>query len=330
MHYSQGVGTASNPGDLMLPAARGHASTAELEAGLRLPDLPPTLLVALWGKAAAEGCGLTVGEFGFALASVGAKVNYGLPAGSAPTASQKAAFSSSLHLSELALAHGCALGREIAWERFILLYRSSLVQAATGITGSATLGQELADSLYAELYGLRQIDGQRRSPLTSYSGRGSLLGWLRTTLVQRFRDHHRRTYRESPLDDFDGPAPAPEAAVPVEMMALAQAVGRTLEGLDPEDRFLLVAYYLDRRTLLEISRTLNVHEATVSRRVRRLLAGLRNRLIRNLVLGGLTRAAALEALGTDPRDIEINLRAMLQTSQRSAFQDQGATTRTDS
>jgi len=325
MQYSQGVDTASNPGGLILPAARGLASTVELDAGLRLAELPPMLLEELWEKAEAEGCGLTVVEFGLALATVGAKVNHGLPAGVVAAPSQKTAFFRSLHLSELALAQGCALGREMAWERFIGLYRGSLFQAAIGITGSATLGQELADSLYAELYGLRQIEGQRRSPLTSYSGRGSLLGWLRTTLVQRFRDHYRRTYRETPLDDFDSPAPAPAADATGGATVLANAVGRTLEGLDPEDRFLLVAYYLDRQTLLEISRTLNVHEATVSRRIKRLLAGLRNQLIRNLLAGGLSRAAALEALGTDSRDVEINLRALLQTSQRSPFQDQRAT-----
>ena len=112
----------------------------------------------------------------------------------------------SLHLSELALAHSCALGREAAWQRFLSLYRSSLTQAAIAITGSATVGHELADSLYAELYGLRELDGQRRSPLASYSGRGSLLGWLRTTLAQRHIDYHRRTRREAPLDNVDVPA----------------------------------------------------------------------------------------------------------------------------
>jgi hypothetical protein len=37
----------------------------------------------------------------------------------------------------------------------------------------------------------------------------------------------------------------------------------------------------------------------------------------------LSKAAAQEALGTDPRDIEINLRALLQTSQTGAFNEQG-------
>jgi RNA polymerase sigma-70 factor (ECF subfamily) len=39
---------------------------------------------------------------------------------------------------------------------------------------------------------------------------------------------------------------------------------------------------------------------------------------------GMSRAAAEEALGTDPRDIDINLRSLLQASGRSAFLKQGA------
>ena len=128
---------------------------------------------------------MTLDEFSSALDSVGARFNHGFPPSTCPDSAQKIAFFRSLHLSEFALAHSCALGREVAWRRFVDRYRSLLTQAAIAITGSTTLGHDLADSLYSELYGLRQVDGQRASPLSSYSGRGSLLGWLRTTLAQR-------------------------------------------------------------------------------------------------------------------------------------------------
>lgn len=278
-------------------------------------DFPPLLLEELWLKAEAEICGLTQAEFGQILVAVGAKTNYGLPPGAIASAGQKEGFLRGLRLADLALAHACALGREPAWERFLSLHRGALVRAAQGITGSASLGEDLADSLYAELYGLREVEGQRKSPLSSFTGRGSLLGWLRTTLAQRFTDHHRRTHREAPLEDVDAPAPAPALPVPAETNAVTAAVATTLAELTPEDRFLLAAYYLDRQTLLQIARTLSVHEATISRRLKRLLEGLRIRLLKNLCAGGLSKAAAQEALGTDPRDIEINLRALLQTSQ---------------
>jgi RNA polymerase sigma-70 factor (ECF subfamily) len=313
------VDSASNSGDLNIPVSAGEPSTPALV----FSDFSPALLDELWQKAEAETLGLTQPEFGQILAAVGTKTNHGLPPGTAASASQKAAFFRGLHLPDLALAHACALGREPAWERFVGLYRAALVRAATGITGSASLGEDLADSLYAELYGLREVDGRRKSPLASFTGRGSLLGWLRTTLAQRYTDHHRRTHRETPLEDFDAPSPAPAPPIPVASTILTAAVARTLSELEPEDRFLLAAYYLDRQTLLQIARTINVHEATISRRLKRLLEGLRIRLLKNLCAGGLSKAAAQEALGTDPRDIEINLRALLQTSQTGAFNEQG-------
>jgi RNA polymerase sigma-70 factor (ECF subfamily) len=97
-----------------------------------------------------------------------------------------------------------------------------------------------------------------------------------------------------------------------------------LLAVEAEDRFLLSAYYLDRQTLLQIARTLAVHEATISRRLKRLTDRLHGQLLKNLASAGLSRAAAEEALGADPRDIEINLRSLLQTSQNPTFSQQPA------
>jgi RNA polymerase sigma-70 factor (ECF subfamily) len=320
------VDTASQPGDLLLPSVQESSSDRQARS---TPLLPVSLAQELWLTAEAESCGLTLEEFSNALTTVGAKFNHGFPLGTHADQAQKIIFFRSLRLSELALACACALGREIAWQRFLSLYRAPLTQAAIAITGSATLGHDLADSLYSELYGLRQVDGQRNSPLASYSGRGSLLGWLRTTLAQRHVDHHRRVHRETPLDTHDVPAPATLLApFPAELAKLTNAVERTLLGLPPEDRFLLSSYFLDRQTLLQIARTLHVHEATISRRLKRLVADLRKQLLHNLQSGGLSRRAAEEALGNDPRDLEINLRTLLQTSQTAPFSDKTASTPT--
>ena len=137
---------------------------------------------------------------------------------------------------------------------FIAVYRQPLLRAAIAITGSETLGRDLADQLYAELYGLTERDGERRCPLASYRGRGSLLGWLRTTLAQRHVDHHRRTRREEPLEEFDAPAPDPAPEQPArELSLLERAIEEALESAEAEDRFLLAAYYLDGQTLKQIA-----------------------------------------------------------------------------
>jgi RNA polymerase sigma-70 factor, ECF subfamily len=320
---------SSQPGDILLPLPSAQESTPDFRPLSVSSGLSVSVIQELWLAASAETCGLTPEEFTVVLSSVGAKLNHGFPPETYPDAVQKAAFFRSLRLSELALAHSCALGREVAWQRFVDLYRAHLTQAAIAITGSATLGHDLADSLYSELYGLRQLDGQHSSPLASYSGRGSLLGWLRTILAQRHVDHHRRFHRETPLDTLDVPASEAAAApLPEELTRLTYAVARTLRDLLPEDRFLLFSYFLDRQTLLQIARILHVHEATISRRLKRLVADIRKQLLHNLQSDGLSKRAAEEALGTDPRDIEINLRSLLQSSQTESFSDKTAPTPT--
>ena len=204
-------------------------------------------------------------------------------------------------------------------------YRDTLLQAAISITSSADQGRELADSLYADLFGLTER-GERGhvSPLAYYSGRGSLKGFLRATLAQRNVDQIRRTSREMPIthDQVATVSPSPTPP-PMVLGRLAKALAAILGSLPSEERFLLSAWYLDRRTLLDISHILRMHEATVSRRLQRLTERLNKDLLRNLQASGMSKAAAKEALGTDPRDLDLNLRTLLQTSQDAAFLRQG-------
>ena len=323
--YREGVDRATpQPDELGLALARtAHTTTSGTADSLPPPPLDKLLLDDLCLLAQTASVGLLPADFEPILLAIGAKHNFGLPTGTMPSPDRKEAFLRTLHLEELALAQACALGRETAWLQFLTRFRQPLNQAAISITRSSSLGHDLAESLYAELFGLSERAGRRTSPLSSYSGRGSLLGWLRTTLAHRHIDHHRRTRRETPLDDLDAPAPAAALApLPTELTHLSQAVSRTLATLSPDDRFLLASYFLDRQTLLQISRLLHVHEATVSRKLKRLTADLRKQLLRNLHSSGLSKRAAEEALGADPRDLEINLRKLLQTSQTLAFSDQ--------
>lgn len=297
------------------------------EPELYLKELSGLEIDEFWRQADADSVGLGKDEMATVLLSLGVKYNYGLAPGTAATRAQIGSFWRTLQLQDLALAHACALGRDAAWRQFIARFREPLTQAAIGITGSATLGQELADSLYAELFGLTEGGEQRRSPLAYYSGRGSLKGFLRATLAQRNVDRHRCTSRETPMTNEEVAAPS-TAATPTSdvLLRLRQSLATTLRTVPPEERFLLSAWFLDQRTLLEISHILRVHEATVSRRLHRLTARLHKELLKNMQASGMSKAAAEEALGTDPRDIDINLRTLLQVSRPAAFLPQGAPT----
>lgn len=297
--------------------------SSEQAGGFEL--LSDVLLEELWHASEAETFGLDSAWFGRILQEVGNRQNYGLSEGSRASREERAAYLRGLKLGDLALARACAAGIDRAWERFVETYRQPLMRAAIAVTGSETLGRELADQLYGELYGLTERDDQRRSPLESYRGRGSLMGWLRTVIAQRHVDHFRRTRREEPLEEFDAAAPdAEQAHSAAELTRLKNAVEMAIGNCSAEERLMLVSYYLDGRTLLEIARMLNVHEATISRRLKRACEALRKRIVKNLQGLGMSRRAAEEALGIDPRDLDVNLKKLLQYSQPDAFKEQAA------
>jgi RNA polymerase sigma-70 factor (ECF subfamily) len=290
----------------------------------------PALLDELWEECGARAWGLERSEFDRIILLVAMAQNFGLGSGVVAQKEEQATFFRSLKLADLILAKACAAGNERAWEHFMAIYGQPLTRAAIAISGRETVGRDLADAFYAELYGLNTRDGERRCPLDSYRGRGSLLGWLRTTLAQRFVDHYRRTYREQALDDqvhdvpVSNPIPDSEPAI---LAALRNAVHAALHEQPAEERFLLASYYVDDKTLAEIGQILRVHEATISRRLRRATDEVRKQLLRNLETNGMTRRAAEEALGTDPRDLDLkmDLRKLLQSSESEPFTVQAIT-----
>ncbi len=268
----------------------------------------------LWRVAGAESVEVSRAEFAEALETIGVRHNYGLDPEKHANERQREVFWRALRLEELALARGCALGRESAWQNFLAQYREPLTRAAVDMTGSTALGEELASALYSELFGLTEREGRRWSPLMQYSGRGSLMGWLRAILAQRRVDQYRKTGRETELGEIEPAAAVSEAFDLERVEDLRLSIKKTLSEVSAEERFLLSAYYLDQHTLHEMSCVLRVDKATISRKLKRTTERLRKELLRTLKTRGLSRRAAEEALGTDPRDVDINLRKLLQKS----------------
>jgi RNA polymerase sigma-70 factor, ECF subfamily len=300
--------------------AKGIAVEVALGPESRL--LPEMLGEELWQVAGAALVELSKAEFAEALETIGAKDNFGLDPEKQANERQREMFWRALRLEDLAIARGCAQGRESAWRRFLAQYREPLTRAAIDMTGSAALGEELASALYSELFGLTEREGKRWSPLLRYSGRGSLMGWLRAILAQRRVNQYRKIGRETALGVIEPAARVPEQLELKQLEDLRMAIKMALSAASAEERFLLSAYYLDQHTLHEISRVLRVHEATVSRKLKRATEHLRKVLLRTLRGRGLSRRAAEEALGTDPRDVDVNLRKLLQKSEGDPISNQ--------
>jgi RNA polymerase sigma factor (sigma-70 family) len=240
---------------------------------------------------------------------------------------------SALHVEDLELARRCADGDETAWQRFMLEYRPVLYRAADAIEPGGG-ARDLADSLYADLYGLTGGDRQRASLFRYFQGRSSLATWLRAVLAQRYVDRLRAQRRLVPLPDaeqasprqsrrhheaalVEAPNPAPDPTRdpdrPRQLALLRQALGRAVARLGDRDRLRLGCYYVQELTLAQIGRALKEHEATASRQLARTRRAIREDVERQLrEEAGLKDAQIAECFESAAEDAgPLDLKQML-------------------
>ncbi len=287
------------------------------------------LTASLYQRSGGAKLGLAQGSFCAVLEEVAAKY---LPADASIHHRQE--LYSSLKVEDLALAHACASGSERAWEVFMHRFREKLYDIAGYIAKESSAARELADTLYADLYGTTTREGKRVCKLSSYTGRGSLEGWLRTVLAQECVNRYRKTKRLVSMDEENEEgeqfaATEAEEVTPVDLRTEA-ATDEALAALSPEDRFTLAAYYLDGRTLAEIAKLLGVHESTISRKLDKLAKSLRKQILAGLARRGMDRRQAQEALEVDVRDLRVAVRTHLtQETRIQAFPEEKAETTGD-
>ena len=269
------------------PSQNLSPSLAELQGALR------GYAGSFYAESRAREWGLSLAQFQTALERSAAKRF----AGGGFSSDRLGEYLGSLHIEDLCLANACLEGSEAAWEYFVTHYRGYL-RAAAGIitkTGRAGTGaQELADSLFAELFGL--VDGKRgeRSLFRYFHGRSSLKTWLRAILAQRYVDRLRQSRRWEQLEPQEErhghrqspqPGNAQPAADPHRDRYVARfvaALHQTLALLGADDRERLELYYAREKTLAEIGRALGEHESSVSRNLERIRRQVRSSVEENL------------------------------------------------
>jgi RNA polymerase sigma-70 factor, ECF subfamily len=215
-----------------------------------------------------------------------------------------------VNAADLDLARRCAAGEPAAWDEFVREYRPVLYRAADALAPNGG-ARDLADALYAELYGVRTTGPERRSLLLTFNGRSSLASWLRAVLCQRYIDRLRAERRLEPLpadDPADGRQPA-DPNRPRYVALVGRALGRAVGRLATKDRLRLAYYYLQELTLAEIGRLVGEHEATVSRQLARTRRALRDAVERELREdAGLTDPEVAECLASvadDPGSLDL-------------------------
>jgi RNA polymerase sigma-70 factor (ECF subfamily) len=242
-------------------------------------------------------------------------------------------FIDEMQADDLCLIIACESGDENAWNDLVERFTATVRSAARSASSNEDAAEDLAQSIWAELYGLRtKKDGKPASKLAYYSGRGSLAGWLRAVVAQLAVDVFRKqsrlvqTEEDTDLDRLArdanigegqpvlGRIPTPEESISNRFAQtdMQQALNRAVQELVAEDRLLVKLYYFDNLRLREAGAVLGVHEATASRRLTRIQTDLRKRVAKILIdERGWTPAETEKSFAEVAQHLDTDLEGLL-------------------
>ncbi len=241
-------------------------------------------------------------------------------------------FMDKLQADDLCLIVACENGDQFAWNDLVERFSATVRSAARSASSNEEGAEDLAQSIWAELYGLKKRqDGKPAGKLAYYSGRGSLAGWLRAVVAQLAIDQHRKQSRLVQTEedaDFDriiqqgqddnhwsghGGVVDPEVQISTKQAGaqLQKSLAQALHELTAEDRLLVKLYYFDGLKLHEAGALLGFHEATASRRLTRIYADLRQRVEANLLGHGWTKAETKRAFSEIALHLEGDIEPLL-------------------
>ena len=238
-----------------------------------------------------------------------------------------------LQADDLCLIVACEQGNQTAWTDLVARFSPTVRSAARSASSNEEGAEDLAQSIWAELHGLRlREDGKPAGKLAYYSGRGSLAGWLRAVVAQLAIDQHRKQSRLVQTEedaDFDrivqhgreenswsghGAAPNPEMQISAKLAGaqLQKALAESVKQMSAEDRLLVKLYYFDGLRLREAGAVLGVHEATASRRLTRIHAELRQQVEHVLIdQEGWTKPETERAFSEVALNLEADLEPLM-------------------
>ena len=237
-----------------------------------------------------------------------------------------------IRADDLCLIVACEKGDEKAWEDLVANFDSTVKSAARKISSNNEDAEDLASSIWAELYGLRvDADGNKKSKLAYYSGRGSLAGWLRAVVSQLAVDQFRKTSKFVQIEEDrefenlaneaangDGNHFGSHTENPEDLLTdkqtgrdVSEALSAAIAELEAEDRLILKLYYFDDLKLKDIAATFGYHEATASRKLTRVQTEIRKGVERELKnRHGWTETEVKRHLSETAASLGVNLETM--------------------
>jgi RNA polymerase sigma-70 factor (ECF subfamily) len=252
-----------------------------------------------------------------------------------------------LHADDLCLVLACERGDQAAWNDLVEGYGTTVRSAARSASSNEAMADDLAQSIWAELHGLKlRDDGRPAGKLAFYSGVGSLGGWLRAVVGQLAIDQHRKQSRlvqpeeDTEIDRLSRNSKERDEAFsllrsvanPEDSLAsnlasadVEKALAQALRDLEDEDRLLVKLYYFDGLRLREAGAVLGVHEATASRRLTRIHTQVRERV--GTILAeehGWTKAESERCLAAIAVDLQGDIEPLLASTADSNLQSSQA------
>ena len=237
-----------------------------------------------------------------------------------------------IRADDLCLIVACERGDEKAWEDLVANFDSTVKSAARKISSNNEDAEDLASSIWAELYGLRvDADGNKKSKLAYYSGRGSLAGWLRAVVSQLAIDQFRKTSKFVQIEEdrefenlaneaangdgnhFGSKTENPEDLLTDKQTSsdVSAALSAAIAELEAEDRLILKLYYFDDLKLKDIAATFGYHEATASRKLTRVQTEIRKGVEKELKnRHGWTETEVKRHLSETAASLGVNLETM--------------------
>lgn len=205
-------------------------------------------------------------------------------------------FVDALNADDLCLIVACEKGDETAWEEMVKKFDATVKSAARSVSNNLEDAEDLASSIWAELYGLKEKDGKAKGKLSYYSGRGSLAGWLRAVVSQLAVDQFRKQSKFVQIEETrefenlanessekdENTSLVAHGENPEEILSRSEtskdvkdAFREAMQNLKAEDRLILKLYYFDDLKLKDIGQMMGFHEATASRKLVRIQQDLR-------------------------------------------------------
>ena len=129
-------------------------------------------------------------------------------------------------------------------------HRSRVFTVAKKVVGDQQLAEEVAQDVFIKAFkSLEEFRGEAKFSTWLYR-----IAWTTAISTLRREKRHRGHEDVTLREDLDDPSPAfPDGFKSVALAEQKELIDRALQGMKPEERFVLTLFYLEERSLNEIA-----------------------------------------------------------------------------